>query len=118
MRPLARIPILIAAMALFAGLLCSVPATTFAEGTAAEGCVNQWLFNGVWRVKVTDISPYVSPGGGPAIGWQVTEVWRNGTTQEVAPSDSFLKDQELELGTGSILASASTTGGSAACTAR
>jgi len=97
-------------MALLAGPLCSVPATAFAAGTAAEGCVNQWLFNGVWRVKITDISPYVNPGGGTATGWQVTEVWRNGTTQEVAPSDSFLKEQGLELGNGSILASASTTG--------
>jgi hypothetical protein len=95
---------------LLAGPLCGEPATTYAAGTAATGCVDQWLFNGVWRVEVTDISPYVNPGGGPATGWQVTEVWRNGTTQEAAPGDSFLKDQELELGNGSILASASTSG--------
>jgi hypothetical protein len=40
----------------------------------------------------------------------VTEVWRNGTTQEVSPSDSMLHDQLLTLDSGSIAASATDSG--------
>jgi len=73
-----------------------------------EGCLNQWLFNGIWRVQVNKVEPYMN--GGQQTGWQVTEVWRNGTSQELAPSDSFLKDQVLTLNSGTLVATASTTG--------
>src|SRR5579864_460471 len=79
-----------------------------AEANSRDGCMNQWLFNGVWRVKVTDVEPVMN--GGQQQGWQVTEVWRNGTSRELSPADSMLKDQTLELGNGSITAS-QTTGG-------
>ena len=78
------------------------------DATSREGCMNQWLFNGVWRVKVTDVEPVMN--GSQQEGWQVTEVWRNGTSRELSPADSVLKDQTLELGNGSITAS-QTTGG-------
>lgn len=82
--------------------------TGAADGNSREGCMNQWLFNGVWRVQVTKVEPFMN--GGQQAGWQVTEVWRNGTTQELAPGDSLLQDQRLELSNGAILASATSTG--------
>jgi hypothetical protein len=70
--------------------------------------MNQWLFNGVWRVKVTDVEPYLN--GNQQIGWLVTEVWRNGTSRETSPGDALLKNQTLELGSGAIAALDSTAG--------
>jgi len=79
------------------------------DASNREGCKNQWLFNGVWRVKVTDVQPYMN--NGQQQGWQVSEVWRNGTSQELAPSnDSMLQDQTLELENGTFTARG-TTGG-------
>jgi hypothetical protein len=77
------------------------------DAISKEGCLNQWLFNGVWRVQVTKVEPFMD--GTAQVGWQVTEVWRNGTSQEIAPADSLLQDQKLELKDGSLLASATTT---------
>lgn len=82
--------------------------SALADANSQEGCMNQWLFNGAWRVKVTKVDPYMN--GGQQTGWQVTEVWRNGTTQEVSPTQSELQDQKLTLSTGSISASASSSG--------
>ena len=65
--------------------------TVLADANSREGCKNQWLFNGVWRVKVTDVEPYMN--GNQQTGWQVTEVWRNGSSQELSPKDSVLQDQ-------------------------
>ena len=79
------------------------------DAISQEGCMSQWLFNGVWRVEVTKVDPLMD--GAQQVGWQVTEVWRNGSTQEIAPGDSVLQDQKIELKDGSsILASATTTG--------
>ena len=101
---------LVAALAgvFFAVALASVPAHG-AANTTQEGCMNQWLFNGVWRVRVTKVEPFMD--GGQQAGWQVTESWRNGTTQEISPGDSLLKDQVLQLDDGSsIAASLNNTG--------
>ncbi len=78
------------------------------DATSRDGCLNQWLFNGVWRVEVTKVEPYMN--GSQQTGWQVTEVWRNGTSQQLAPGDSFLDDQRLELSSGAITAKESSTG--------
>jgi hypothetical protein len=80
-----------------------------AEAGSRQGCINQWLFNGVWRVRVTALEPYMN--GSQQQGWQVTEVWRNGTAQELSPNDSVLTNQKLELQNGTIAAT-DTTGGS------
>jgi len=82
--------------------------TSIGDANSREGCMNQWLFNGVWRVEITKVEPYMS--GNQQTGWQVTEVWRNGTSGEVSPSDSQLQDQRLELGSGVITAKESTAG--------
>jgi len=75
---------------------------SLSEATSREGCMNQWLFNGVWRVRITVVEPYMN--GNQQQGWQVTEVWRNGTSQGLSPFDSQLKDQRLELQNGEITA--------------
>lgn len=79
-----------------------------ADANSREGCMNQWLFNGVWRVQVTSVEPFMD--GGKQVGWQVTEVWRNGTSLQLSPTDSFLDNQRLELTNGSIAATDSTAG--------
>lgn len=84
-----------------AAVSSGAPATT-------EGCMSQWLFNGVWRVQVVKVEPYMD---GAQVGWQVTEVWRNGASQEIAPGDSLLKDQVLNLDDGSTIAASSTNAG-------
>ncbi|MBV8460501.1 MAG: hypothetical protein JO009_06395 [Candidatus Eremiobacteraeota bacterium] len=91
-----------------------VRSRVFADAKSQEGCINQWLFNGAWRVQVTKVDPYLN--GNQQVGWQVTEVWRNGTTQEIDPSESELQDQKLTLDNGSMLASASTAGGASLST--
>jgi hypothetical protein len=83
---------------------------TSAAGTTTEGCMNQWLFNGVWRVQVTKVEPFMDAG--QQVGWQVTQVWHNGTGVEIAPGDSFPKDQVLTLSNGSTIVTTATTTGS------
>ena len=78
------------------------------SGNVRNGCKDQWLFNGVWRAEVTKIAPHMD--GSQQTGWEVTEVWRNGTTQELAPVDTFMEDETLELNSGQIVSSSSTTG--------
>ena len=96
----------IAALALL--LACSMLSAGPAPASSQTGCEDQWLFNGVWRAEVTKIAPHMD--GAKQTGWEVTEVWRNGTSQELAPVDTFIKDEKLELTRGEMLASASTTG--------
>jgi len=48
-----------------------------ADANAREGCLNQWLFSGVWRVQVTAGEPYMI--GGLPQGWPVADVWPTGT---------------------------------------
>jgi hypothetical protein len=84
----------------------STSSASLGDANSRDGCMDQWLFNGVWRVKVTDVEPYMS--GSQQVGWQVTEVWRNGTSGETSPGDALLKDQSLQLGNGVIKASDTT----------
>ena len=97
---------------LFAAVMVSLAAlggsTSRADNLTQEGCMNQWLFNGLWRVDVTAVEPYMN--GSQQTGWQVTEVWRNGTNGQLSPSDSQIQDQTLELGSGAITAKESSIG--------
>lgn len=76
------------------------PTAVLAQSNARTGCLNQWLFNGVWRAKITKVEPLMN--GAQQAGWQVTQVWRNGTSRELAPADSSLKDMSLHL-SGTVL---------------
>lgn len=88
--------------------VASVPSMSRADSNSREGCMNQWLFNGVWRVKITDVQPHMTDN--QQQGWEVTEVWRNGTFGEASPADTQLTNQVLELQNGAIKAQ-DTTGG-------
>ncbi|MFC4454740.1 hypothetical protein [Deinococcus sonorensis] len=50
---------------------------------ALEGCLNETLFNGIWRVKVSGLKAIRTPdAGSPDIpGWSVHLEMRNGATQ-------------------------------------
>ena len=76
------------------------PAAASAQSNARTGCLNQWLFNGVWRAKVTKVEPITD--GVNQTGWRVTEVWRNGTSRELAPADSAFKDQYVHLSSSAL----------------
>ncbi|HZZ64878.1 MAG TPA: hypothetical protein VFE17_05220 [Candidatus Baltobacteraceae bacterium] len=90
----------------FAALIVApqiIPAApALAQGSSSEGCMNQWLFNGVWRARITKVEPVMN--GSAQTGWQVTETWRNGTSRELAPADSFMQDQKLVLNSGTLTA--------------
>jgi hypothetical protein len=98
----------IAAIAAVMAMLSSAPAQSAGSSTQ-EGCMSQWMFNGVWRVKATKVEPFMD--GSQQVGWQVTESWRNGTSQEMAPGDSLLKDEVLELEDGSSIAASANNSG-------
>ncbi len=81
----------------------SQPAPVLAQtGNERDGCMNQWLFNGVWRAQVTKVEPIMD--GAKQTGWQVTQSWRNGTSRELAPADSAMKDEQLALSSGTLTA--------------
>jgi len=82
--------------------------TARADEKSREACMDQWLFNGVWRVEITKVEPFMN--GPQQAGWQVTEVWRNGTAGGLSPSQSQLLDERLELSNGAVMAKDSTSG--------
>ena len=73
-----------------------------------EGCVNQWMFNGIWRIRVIKVDP-LTDSGGTQTGWLVTEQWRNGTKRTFAPGDTFAKDQTLVLANGAVITAIEST---------
>src|SRR5579872_1044875 len=81
--------------AVLAAAVIAPPLPASAQTSARNACMNQWLFNGVWRAKVTKVQPIMD--GANQTGWQVTQVWRNGTSRELAPADSSIKPIELHL---------------------
>jgi len=82
-----------------------------ADVATRDGCSNYWMFNGVWRVRVTGVNPHLDPGSHQQIGWEITEQWRNGTTATISPVDTFTWSQRLALQNGqSVNAQDSTTG--------
>ena len=92
----------LAAAAGVALIALDIAQSSLAAGpTISEGCMDQWMFNGIWRVQATKVEPLMD--GLQQVGWQVTEVWRNGTSQEIAPGDSLTKPQVLELSDGTKL---------------
>ncbi len=48
------------------------------QRVSVEGCQNQWLFDGVWRVRVSNVSP---------TGSDATLEVRNGTKDAMSPPD-------------------------------
>lgn len=112
-----RYSVLFAALA-FASNTLSVPAAEppKAEGgstqvSAQDGCMNQWLFNGVWRVRVTNVA--FQPKGDLPNAWAVTMQWGNGTNYgNITPAvDTLAQDMVLALQNGDTLTATDTTTG-------
>lgn len=60
--------------------------------TALEGCLNQTLFNGVWRIKLSNLRLIPEDGGAR---WGIDLEARNGTTKMMTASDSvFMADSQ------------------------
>ena len=56
--------------------------------------MNQWTFNGVWRVRVTNVAFH--PSGDVTNGWDVTMQWANGTEYAgITPTDTRKQDMVL-----------------------
>ncbi|WP_293912295.1 hypothetical protein [Deinococcus sp.] len=74
----------------------AVAATAPSSGTgganqkaSVTGCLNEWLFNGVWRLRATKVEPVTDPPGSYNYGdgWAVTIEARNGVTQTITLDD-------------------------------
>lgn len=69
---------------------------------AAEGCLNDWLFNGTWRLRVTAVKYVPDAGNGNSYGWVVTTEFRNGGKQLLNLSNTGIeKGVSLALKDGS-----------------
>ena len=74
--------------------------------------MNQWMFNGMWRVRVTNVAFRPEVPGGNANGWDVTMQWANGTSfPNIAPGDTNKQDLVLALANGDTMAATQTTSG-------
>lgn len=76
--------------------------------------MNQWMFNGVWRMRVTNVAwhPADAPTGPGATAWLVTMQWNNGTSYAgIAPSDTMKQDLVLGLKNGDTVSTADSTTG-------
>ena len=72
--------------------------------------MNQWMFNGVWRVRVTGFAFH--PAGDAINGWDVTMQWGNGTSMgDVTPGDTRKNDLVLALANGDTMAALDTNRG-------
>jgi hypothetical protein len=107
--------------ALFLTLLVlpvSAPAAPTAQGgstqvSAQSGCMNQWMFNGVWRVRVTNVAWHAASTGNPdANAWDVTMQWANGTSfAGITPVDTMAQDMVLALQNGDTVTTTDTSTG-------
>lgn len=96
---------------LFAALFCLFAVSLTASGRAAppspppvvEGCLNQVLFDGVWRTRVTKIEPVRRKTGfddQPETGWGVFMDWTNATAGNVNVTNNTLWSWSLILPSG------------------
>lgn len=77
---------------------------------AQTGCMNQWMFNGMWRVRVTNVAFH--PAGDAVPGWDVTMQWGNGTSVAgISPTDTMVQDMVLGLANGDTMTATDSTRG-------
>ncbi len=72
------------------------------QRVSLEGCAGQWLFNGVWRVRVDKIAPITLPDAGNP-GFALTVRFRNGTSRTTSMAYSGVGETNLVLGDGTQL---------------
>lgn len=73
----------------------AVPGNSAASGPGGagsraivSGCQNEWLFNGIWRMRVTKVEATTNPYRGNMPGYEVTAQLSNGTGKTIAPDDT------------------------------
>lgn len=70
------------------------------------------MFNGVWRMRVTNVAFRPSTVTPNVNAWDVTMQWGNGTSQpSLHPSDTMKQDMVLSLQNGDTISATDTTGG-------
>jgi hypothetical protein len=93
----------------------AIAATPPAQGgstqvAAQNGCMNQWMFNGVWRMRVTNVAFH--PAADVTNGWDVTMQWNNGTQYAgITPLDTRKQAIVLALANGDTLTTTDSTHG-------
>jgi hypothetical protein len=70
--------------------------------TALQGCMNRWVFNGVWRVRVTKVSTITSQFGALP-GYAVSLDVRNGAKSDAMMMQTGASAPVLALDDGNIL---------------
>jgi hypothetical protein len=77
-----------------AGAATSTPAAGGAmQRSSVEGCLGQWLFNGVWRVRVAHVNRNANYSTGGALhGVEIALSVRNGTSNTLAPNTTGFAD--------------------------
>ncbi len=56
------------------------------QKASLEGCMNEWLFNGIWRLRVTRVQRVQDSDYGE--GWGVTVEIKNGASQTLEMADA------------------------------
>jgi hypothetical protein len=56
------------------------------ERPSLEGCMNEYLFNGVWRIKATKLEPISKDTN--TLGWGLTLEFRNGSKTTLGATDA------------------------------
>ena len=55
------------------------------QKASVSGCINEYLFNGIWRVRVTKLTVMTDPDRGDYPYYNVTAEFKNGTTKTILP---------------------------------
>ena len=76
---------------------------------AQDGCMNQWMFDGMWRVRVTNVA-WQPKDADHFNAWLVTMQWANGTTVAgLMPIDTDKQDLVLALANGDTISASDLT---------
>ena len=90
---------------------------------AVNGCMNQWMSNGIWKVRVTVVGTYPAVLSKPQdqFGWVVTQTWVNVSGRGIVPRNfedqggkfapTNVTDEYLATQGGKSAAAANVTGG-------
>ncbi len=89
---------------------------------ATSGCMNQWMSNGVWKMRVLAVTPFpVGTKARDQIGWHVRQEWVNITHGKVFPGSvadpgdrvapTSVSDEFLSTKSGNNTSSANVVGG-------
>ncbi|WP_407571598.1 hypothetical protein [Deinococcus altitudinis] len=72
------------------------------QRASLEGCLNETLFNGVWRLTVNGVEEITRYNGQQA-GYSLNVEWRNGTTKTIDALNTGVKTITLVLDNGNTL---------------